>query len=166
MTQLTAENVFQVGKNAQDAGLLEMFPGLRAKMGPGERFFESLQRNLLDDYDMARLDLVLYNLAPAIEFMADPNHWKPADFTAEEMFQAVKNLQLMGAFEVKRESSFTLPGAGDRFFEYYQDILVHKIGAETLDRILYTLGQGISFLATDQALENYREQETERSIAK
>ena len=156
MTELTAENIFQVVKNAQDAGMLEMFPGLQAKMGPGERFFESLQRDLLDKYDIDQLDLVLYNLAPTITFMADQTHWKPADFTAEEFFQAVKNLQTMGVFEIKREKGLPLPGAGDRFFEYYQDILVRKIGVDTLDQILYTLGQCIGYLATDDALENCR----------
>lgn len=156
MTELTAENIFQVVKNAQDAGMLELFPGLQAKMGPGERFFESLQRDLLDKYDIDQLDLVLYNLAPTITFMADQRHWEPADFTAEEFFQAVKNLQTMGVFEVKRERGLELPGAGDRFFEYYQDVLVHKIGVDTLDQILYTFGQCIRYLATDAALENCR----------
>ncbi|MBQ9023066.1 MAG: hypothetical protein IJ108_04025 [Eubacterium sp.] len=158
MTELTAENIFQVVKNAQDAGMLELFPGLQAKMGPGERFFESLQRDLLDKYDIDQLDLVLYNLAPAIAFMAEQEHWEPAEFTAEEFFQAVKNLQTMGVFEVKREKTLKLPGSGDKFFEYYQDILVHKIGVDVLDQILYTMGQCIGYLATDAALENYKAQ--------
>ena len=160
MVKLTAENIFQTVKNAQDAGILQEFPGLQAKMGPGERFFESLQRDLLDGLDLEKFDQVLYYLAPTFEFMADEEHWKPADFTAEEMFQAVKNLQLMGAFEVKKEKTLKLPGAGDRFFEYYQDLLVHKIGIEKLDWLLHTLGQGISYLATEEAMENYGEGES------
>lgn len=158
MVQLVAEDVFQVFKNAQDAGLLDLWPGFQAKMGPGERFFESLQRDLLDKLDIDILDQVLYNMAPVIHYMADPAKWEPAEFTAEEMFQAVKNLQIMGLFEVKKEKTLALPGSGDRFFEYYQDILVHKIGVDTLDRILFILGQCICYLASDDALQNMKQE--------
>lgn len=160
MTGLTAENVFQTVKNAQDAGILQLFPGLQAKMGPGERFFESLQRDLLDGLSLEQLDKSLYYLAPAFEFLADPAHWTPAEFTAEEIFQAVKNLQTMGVFEIRKGNGLHLPGPGDRFFEYYQEKLVHEIGLENLDRLLYVMGQGIRFLASEEAMENVKEGES------
>lgn len=159
MVELTAENFFQTVKNAQDAGVLQMFPDLQAKMGPGQRFFESLQRDLLDHTDLGQLDTALFHLAPVFRFLADRDHWEPQEFTAEEMFQAMKNLQTMGCFAIRTEESLRLPGKGDKFFEYYQDILVHKIGVDVLDRLLYTLGQCIRFLSTDEALENTKKGE-------
>lgn len=107
----------------------------------------------METFDLEALDKLLYNLAPTIRYMADQAHWEPAEFTSDEMFRAVLHLQKMGAFEVYK-GTLKIPGAGDRFFEYYQDILVHKIGVETMDQILYTLGQCIRFLATDAAMVN------------
>ena len=153
MVKLTAEDLFDAVKNVKDTGLLELFPGLQGEMGPGKRFFESLQADVLEKTDFENLDRTLFYLAPTIRYMADANHWEPSEFTAEEMFQAVKHLQDMGAFDVIAVK-LQIPGGGDRFFEYYQDILVHKIGVETLDQTLYRLGRCIKFLASDEALEN------------
>ena len=156
MTALAAEDLFQVLKNAQDSGLLDLWPGLQAKMGPGEKFFESLQKKILEEYDIDKLDVFLYNMAPTIRYMSDPVRWEPMDFSSEELFQAVKNLQLMGAFDIKKDTAFVLPGGGDRFFEYYQKALLDQVGIDNLDRMLFQLGQAIRFLATDAALENRR----------
>ena len=153
MEKFTAEDVFDVVKNAQDVGLLQELPLMQGGYEPGDRYFESIQADLMERVDFEKLDRFLEQLTPAIRFMADPKHWEPAEFTAEEMFLAVKNLQDMGAFEVRR-TELSLPGGGDRFFEYYQDILVHQIGVEKLDRILYQLGQCIRFLASDEARTN------------
>ncbi len=153
MVKLDSGDVFRVARNAQEAGLLEPLPSLSGRITPGERFFESVQQWVLEEVDLEKLDEVLYNLAPAIEYMANEAHWEPAEFTAEEMFRAVRNLQRMGVFEVWRTKT-GLPGSGDRYFEHYQAILVEKIGVETLDSLLYTLGQCIRFLASEAAMVN------------
>ena len=153
MEKLTAEDVFDVVKNAQDFGLLGELPLMQGGYKPGDRYFESIQADLMENVDFEKLDQTLNLLAPTIHYMADPKHWEPEEFTAEEMFQAVKNLQEMGVFEFY-EHKPALPGGGDRFFEYYQDILIHRIGAEKMDRILYQMGQCIRFLASDAALVN------------
>ena len=85
--------------------------------------------------------------------MADPKHWEPEEFKAEQIFRAVKNLQTMGIFEISKEK-LKIPGLGDRFFEHYQEILVRRIGPETIDRALHILGQCIKFLATDDSMVN------------
>lgn len=156
--RLDSGDVFHVVKNAQQAGLLDLYPGMNGRIAPGERFFESVQSDLLNKLDLEKLDEVLYNLAPTIHFMADGSRWEPAEFTAEEMFRAVRNLQRMGVFEVSK-THWELPGSGDRYFEYYQEILVNKIGTETLDKLLHTLGQCIKFLATDAAMVNINQKE-------
>ena len=153
MVNFSSTDFFYVVKNANDAGILKLLPLMNGKIEPGNRFFESLQKHVLESYDMAAFDQMLYNLAPTIHYMADPVHWEPADFTAEEMFRAVRALQKMGVLDVFLKK-WEIPGPGDRLFEYYQEILVHKIGVETLEKVLHTLGQCIKFLATDAALEN------------
>ncbi|MBQ9031422.1 MAG: hypothetical protein IJ106_08230 [Parasporobacterium sp.] len=153
--ELKSQDVFCTVKNAQDAGVLEMFPSLQGAQGPGLRFFESLQADILKGYDLEKLDLALYHLAPTLHFMADPKHWEPQEFTSSQMFWAVKNLQAMGVFDISN-NTLQVPGAGDRFFEYYQKILVEKIGTENLDRLLYTLGQCIAFLASEEAMINVK----------
>lgn len=151
--ELYSGDVFMTFKNAQDADLLSLLPSFRGRQGPGKRFFESVQKTLLEQYNLEQLDKSLYNLAPVWHFMADPGHWEPQEFTASEFFQAIKNLQTMGVFDIT-DLSLKIPGDGDRFFEYYQRILVDRIGTENLDRILFTLGQCIRFLATEEAMEN------------
>lgn len=153
--ELCSSDVFMTVKNAQDAGVLQLFPSLRGEQGPGKRFFESLQSDLLTKLDLEKLDKCLYYLAPTLHFMAEPKHWEPQEFTSDEVFKAVKNLQTMGVFEIPKEK-LKVPGAGDRFFEYYQRILVEKIGPENLDRVLFILGQCIHFLASDEAMENMK----------
>lgn len=156
MVKLDSNDLFDAAKNAQTAGVLELLPQMEGRIAPGDRFFESFQAYLLETYDLEQLDNVLYNLAPTIRYMSEEAHWEPQEFAGEEMFQAVKNLQKMGVFELCRNKT-KLPGAGDRYFEYYQDILVNKIGVEALDHILHIMGQCIRFLSTDAALENVNE---------
>lgn len=151
--ELQSSDVFMTVKNAQDFGVLELLPSIPGEQGPGKRFFESFQSDLLTKLDLEQLDQSLYYLAPTLHFMANPAHWEAQEFTSSEMFLAVKNLQTMGVFEIPKEK-LKVPGAGDRFFEYYQRILVDRIGVETLDRLLYRLGQCIQFLASEEALEN------------
>ncbi len=153
MVKFRTEDLFDVVCHAQNAGLLELCPSMKGEIKPGDRFFESFQRYLLDTYDLEQVDELLYRLAPTIQFMADEKHWEPAEFSAEQMFDAVLHLQQLGFFEVVKPK-FELPGSGDRFFEYYQDILVNKVGVEKLEQILHILGQGICFLATDAAMMN------------
>lgn len=157
MIKLEAEDVFRAVKNAGDAGLLELLPEPGADQGPGQRFFESLQRDLLDYVDLEKLDKTLFFLAPTIQFLGEQRHWEPADFTSSDMFLAVKHLQEMGVFEILK-IRMKIPGHGDRFFEHYQDILVKRFGVEAMDRALYVLGQCICFLATEEAMENVREE--------
>jgi len=152
--RLDSSDVFSVVKNAQKAGLLKLL-AMKGHIGPGERFFESVQRSLLEKLDLEKLDVVLYHLAPTLCYMTDEEHWEPAEFTSDDMFKAVRNLQRMGAFDVIK-ANLQLPGSGDRFFESAQAILVEKLGVETLDNILYTLGQCIKFLATDAAMVNMK----------
>lgn len=153
MVKFNSTDFFHVVKNAHAAGILELLPLMNGKIEPGDRFFESLQKYVLDTYELEAFDKMLYNLAPTFAFMADPKHWEPADFTAEEMFRTIRNLQKMGVLDVFLKK-WEIPGAGDRVFEYYQEILVHKIGVETLEKVLHTMGQCIRFLATDAALVN------------
>lgn len=160
--KLDSDDVFNVVRNTQKAGLSKLLPSLDGLIAPGERFFESVQSRLLENIDLEQLDAVLDHLAPTIHYMADEAHWAPAEFTAEDMFRAVRNLQRMGAFEVVGAGP-KLPGSGDRFFEYYQAILVEKFGVDTLDELLYTLGQCIKFLATDAAMVNVKTR-MERSL--
>ena len=159
MEKLTAEDVFDVVKNAQDFGLLEELLLMQGGYEPGNRYFESIQTDLMENVDFEKLDRALDLLTPTIRFMANPKHWKPEEFTAEEMFQAMKNLQEMGVFELYKHKP-ALPGSGDRFFESCQDILVRQIGVEKLDRILYQMGQCIRFLASDAALVNVSYEKT------
>ena len=119
-----------------------------------------MQKDLLEKLDLKQLDESLYYLAPTLHFLADPAHWNPAEFTYSELFLAVKHLQEMGIFDIPKEK-MKIPGAGDRFFEYYQRILVEKVGAETLDQVLFTLGQCIKYLASEEAMENKKERRTE-----
>ena len=151
--ELKSTDVFLTMKNAQDAGVLSMLPSLKGAQGPGLRFFESLQSDILTKIDLEKLDEVLYYLAPTLHFMADAAHWEPKEFTSTQVFWAMKNLQTMGAFEVYKEP-LKVPGEGDRFFAYYQRILVEKIGVENMDKLLFILGQCIGFLASDEAMEN------------
>lgn len=153
MVKLTAEDLFDTIRNAKNTGVLELLLPLHGETGPGKRFFESLQADILEKVNLGNLDQTLCRMAPTIRYMADTCHWEPAEFTAEEMFQAIKHLQDMGVFDILA-IRLQIPGGGDRFFEYYQDILVHRIGVETLDKILYRLGQCIRFLASEEALEN------------
>lgn len=151
--ELCSQDVFMTFKNAQDAGVLELLPTMQGEQGPGKRFFESVQRTLVDKLDLKQLDRSLYYLAPTLHFMADPAHWKESEFTSSDLFLAVKHLQTMGVFDISKEQ-LKVPGAGDRFFDYYQRVLVEKIGTETMDKLLYTLGQCIRFLASEEAMEN------------
>ncbi|MCC8150459.1 MAG: hypothetical protein LIO96_03115 [Lachnospiraceae bacterium] len=116
-------------------------------------FFESFQRYLLDTFDLKALDQTLCYLAPTFRFLADPAHWEPGEFTSDDMFAAVLHLQKMGVFRVMKTKP-QIPGEGDRFFEYYQRILVEKVGVETMDRLLAILAQCIRFLASEEAMEN------------
>lgn len=151
--QLDSGDVFQVVKHAQAAGVLHILPRLNGRIAPGERFFESIQSNLLEYVDLEKLDEVLYNLAPVIHYMADGEHWIPAEFTSDQMFLAVRHLDQMGVFEVLRLRP-GLPGEGDRYFEHCQAFLVDRLGVDTLDRLLHVLGQCIGFLASDAAMVN------------
>lgn len=153
--ELCSSDVFMTIKNAQDVGIFEMIPSLKGEQGPGKRFFESLQSNLIEKIDLDKLDKCFFYLAPTLHFMANPKHWEPKEFTSNDFFTAVKNLQTMGVFEISKEK-LKIPGAGDRFFEYYQRILVEKIGPENLDKLLFILGQCICFLASDEAMENMK----------
>ena len=153
MVKLSCDDIFDVIKNAQNAGLLGLIPPMYGEIAPGERFFESFQRDVLEKVDLEKLNYLLFNLAPTIHYMTDASRWKPAEFTAEELFEALRHLQQMGAFEVVQEK-MKIPGSGDRFFEYYQEILINKIGTETMDKLLHILGQGIQFLATEAAMVN------------
>jgi len=153
MVKLDSNDVFKVVLNAQKAGLLDKLPAVKGRIAPGERFFESIQQFLLENVDLEKLDEVLHNLAPAIRYMADETHWEPADFTSDDMFRAVRNMQKMGVFNVLKMKT-RVPGPGDRYFEYYQAILVEKIGVENLDRYLHILGQCIKFLASEASLVN------------
>ncbi|MCC8122386.1 MAG: hypothetical protein LIO58_02475 [Oscillospiraceae bacterium] len=153
--RLRADDVFRVARNAQKAGLFALLPSVDGLATPGERFFESMQSRLLENVNLEQLDTVLNHLAPVIHYMADETHWEPVEFTGEDMFRAVRNLQRMGAFEIIN-TRLEPPGSGDRFFEHYQTILVEKLGVKTLDELLYTLGQCIKFLATDAAMVNVK----------
>ncbi|MCC8152627.1 MAG: hypothetical protein LIO96_14620 [Lachnospiraceae bacterium] len=159
MAELKAEDLFDAVKNAQDAGILELLPPMKREIRPGDRFFESFQSYLLETINLEKLDQAFYYLAPTIAYMADPKHWIPEEFTSDEMFLAVLHMQQMGLSDVIRMRS-SVPGAGDRFFEHYQDILVNQIGVEKMDRLLHVFGQCIRFLATDAALENMMIPET------
>lgn len=153
MVKLDQANVFQVMRHAQKAGLLDLLPPVKYCIAPGERFFESVQSNMLEAIDLEKLDAALYNLAPAIRYMADEAHWEPAEFTSDEMFKAVRNLQRAGVFEISKAKP-GWPGAGDRYFEHIQGVLVEKIGAERLDTALHILGQCIKFLASEASMVN------------
>lgn len=153
--KLDSSDVFYVVQNARKAGLSKILPNIDCLIAPGERFFESIQSRLLEEINLERLDEVLEHLAPTFQYMADKAHWEPSEFTSDEMFRAVRNLQRMGVFEVIN-TKLKLPGSGDRFFEYYQVILVEKLGVETLDSLLHALGQCIKFLATDAAMVNVK----------
>ncbi len=156
MVELKAEEVFRTVKYAGEYGLLDSLPTPQAKQGPGLRFFESFQRNLLDMVDLEKLDQALFYLAPAIHFMSEKEHWESADFTSTEMFLAVKHLQEMGVFEISKKK-LQIPGAGDRFFEFYQRVFIEKIGVEKMEHLLHTLGQCICFLASEEAMVNVKE---------
>lgn len=153
--ELNSSDVFMTIKNAQDFGVLDLLPSIQGEQGPGKRLFESFQSDLLTKLDLEQLDESLYYLAPTLHFMADPAHWAEQEFTSSEMFWAMKHLQEMGVFDIPKEK-MKVPGAGDRFFEYYQRILVEKIGVETIDGLLYRLGQCIQFLASEEAMENLK----------
>ncbi len=153
MAELSSDDVFMVMKNAQDAGLLELLPPVSGEQGPGKRFFESVQKDLLERFDLEALDETLYYLAPTIRFMADRSHWEPEEFTSDDLFTAILHLQKMGAFRVMKVE-VDIPGPGDRFFEYIQRILLDRIGVENMERLLTVLGQCIRFLASEEAMEN------------
>lgn len=162
--KLESSDIFKLVRNARKAGLLDMLPAMNGRIAPGDRFFESFQEFLLKEFDLEKLDEVLYHLAPVIRYMADGAHWEPVDFTSDDMFRAVRNLQKMGIFDVLKRPT-RLPGSGDRYFEYYQAILVEKIGVETLDRFLHMLGQCIKFLATDASMVNVKAGKERRNCA-
>lgn len=153
--KLDSGDLFKAARNARRTGTLELIPAMKGRIAPGGRFFESFQSYLLEEFDLEKLDNALFHLAPTIHFMADTAHWEPSDFTGEDMFRAVRNLQRMGVFDVVKTKT-KLPGGGDRYFEHYQKILVEKIGLETLDSLLHTLGQCIKFLASEEALKNVK----------
>jgi hypothetical protein len=148
-----ASDLFDAVRNAQKAGLTDLLPAMNGRIAPGERFFESIQSCLQEKVNLEKLDEVLYNCAPVIRHMADESHWTPADFTGDDMFKAVRNLQKMGCFDAIKIKT-RLPGDGKRYFEHYQEILTEKIGVETLDRLLHTLGQCIKFLASEESMVN------------
>lgn len=158
MVEFCCNDLFMATKHAQKAGVLELIPSMPGNLGNGDRFFESFQKFLLEHVNLEKLDTVLYNCAPAIQFMADEQHWVPEDFTAEEVFEAVRNLQRTGAFELT-DLKMSLPGGGDRFFEYYQKVLVEKVGMETMDWLLHVFGQFIKFLASDAFTVNLNQKE-------
>lgn len=158
MVELNCNDLFWAARHAQKAGLLQMIPSMPGQLGNGDRFFESFQKLLLERVDLAQLDQVLYNCAPAIRFMAEEQHWEPEDFTAEEVFGAVRNLQRAGLFELAAPS-LTLPGSGDRFFEHCQRILVDKLGVDRVELLLHTLGQCIRFIASDAFAVNIEQKE-------
>lgn len=162
--KLNAGELFRAARNAQKAGLLELLPAMNGRIAPGERFFESFQRDLLEKLDLDKLDEVLHYLAPTIRYMADEERWTPEEFTSDDVFRAVRNLQRMGVFEIAK-AGLRLPGSGDRFFEYYQAVLTEKIGTERLNSLLHTLGQCIKFLATDAAMVNVKSIKERRTCA-
>lgn len=159
-----SQDLFAAARNAQKAGILDLLPAVSAKIAPGERFFESWQRLLLEETDLEKLDEVLYNCEPVIRYMADEVQWKPADFTSDDMFKAIRNLQRIGIFDVLKAKT-SLPGSGDRYFEHYQSILLEKVGAETLDYALHTLGQCIKFLSSEAAMVNVNAGKERRTCA-
>lgn len=158
MVELNCSDLFSAARYAQKADLLQLLPAMPGQLGNGERFFESFQKLLLDQVDLEQLDQVLYNCAPAIRFMAEEQHWEAEDFTAEDMFGAVRNLQRAGLFRLIAPS-MALPGGGDRFFEHCQRILVDKLGVDTMERLLHTLGQCIKFIASDAFTVNMQQKE-------
>ncbi len=158
MVEFSCNDLFMAASHAQKAGVLKLIPSMNGQLGNGDRFFESFQKFLLEHIDLEKLDSVLYNCAPAIRFLADESHWAPESFTAEEMFEAVRNLQKAGVFDLACVK-LSLPGEGDRFFEYYQAVLVKKFGVETLDWLLGVFGQCIKFMASDAFTVNMNQKE-------
>ncbi len=160
MVELNSNDVFLVMKHAQEAGLLALLPPVEGEQGPGKRFFESVQKDLLESVDLEALDQVLFCLAPTIRYMADEEHWEPAEFSSDDLFWAFLHLQKMGVFQVVK-LTVDIPGEGDRFFEHVQRILLDRIGVENMERLLTVLGQCICFLASEEAMVNV----TESSVA-
>lgn len=153
MVKFNSTDMFYAVKNAYETGILQLLPIMKGQYKSGDRYYETIQRHILENYDLEAVDQMLENMAPTISYMADSARWEPEDFTAEEMFRAVRNLQKLGVLDIFLKK-WEIPGPGDRLFEHYQEILVHKIGVDTLEKVLHTMGQCIRFLATDAALVN------------
>ena len=87
MVELKAEEVFRTVRICGGIWLAGFPADAAGKTGPGLRFFESFQRNLLDMVDLEKLDQALFYLAPAIHFMSEKEHWESADFTSTKCFR-------------------------------------------------------------------------------
>ena len=68
----------------------------------------------------------------------------------------MKHLQEMGVFEISKKK-LQIPGAGDRFFEFYQRVFIEKIGVGEDGASAAYIGTVYLFSASEEAMVNVKE---------